>query len=227
MCPKVYKTKNGLNRHTKAKHNTDAPTKELTIDHLKEFIDEMGSKVYNNLCYPEVIRNAFSTEIHTNFDALLQKIQCIYADWQENPDADIFYKGFHNEIVCKSQTYFCIDYPLAGIATTTLCDIVFCSFNKRGKSSLPHKPITEVEKDGIQYLAGYVIQKLIKKAEKLKSATLLDILGQMVTTDNNSQKLIQIQSRGGLTVATLEANQIFFKAEEIFRARTANELQKI
>ena len=49
----------------------------------------------------------------------------------------------------------------------------------------------------------------------------------MVTTDNNSQKLIQIQSRGGLTVATLEANQIFFKAEEIFCGRTANELQKI
>ena len=166
----------------------------------------MGSKVYNNLCYPEVIRNAFSTEIHTNFDALLQKIQCIYADWQENPDADIFY----NEIVCKSQPYFCIDYPLAGIATTKLCDIVFWFLNKREKRSLPQKPSTEVEKDGILYLAGYVIQKLIKKAEKLKSATLLDILGQMVTTDNNSQKLIQIQSRGGLTVATLGANQIFF-----------------
>ena len=30
----------------------DAPTKVLSIDQLKEFIDEMGSKVYNNLCYP-------------------------------------------------------------------------------------------------------------------------------------------------------------------------------
>ena len=70
---------------------------------------------------------------------------------------------------------------------------------------------TEVEKDGIQYLAGYVIQKLIKNAKRLRSISLLDILEHMVTADNSSQKLIQIQSRGGLTAATLEANQNFFK----------------
>ena len=44
---------------------------------------------------------------------------------------------------------------------------------------------------------------------------------------DSSEKLIKIQSRGGLTAATLGANQIFFKAEEIFRACTANGLQKI
>ena len=29
----------------------------------------------------------------------------------------------HNKIVCKSQIFFDIDYPLAGIATSKLCDM--------------------------------------------------------------------------------------------------------
>ena len=63
--------------------------------------------------------------------------------------------------------------------------------------------------------------------KKLKSTYgLLDVLEHMVT-DTSMQKLIQIQSRGGLTAAILEANQIFFKAEEIFRAHTTNGLQQI
>ena len=93
----------------------------------------MCSKVHNNLCYREDIRNAFSTEIDTNFGALLEKIQCIYADCQENSDPDIFYSNFHNEIVCKSQIYFDIDYSLADIASTKLFDRVFCFVNKRKK----------------------------------------------------------------------------------------------
>ena len=99
---------------------------------------------------------------------------------------------------------------------------------QEGKKSLPLiKAITEVLKDGIQYLAGYVIQKLIKNAKKLKSTYgLLDVLEHMVT-DTSMQKLIQIQSRGGLTAAILEANQIFFKAEEIFRAHTTTGLQQV
>ena len=130
-----------------------------------------------------------SEMILTSTQTLLEKIQCIYTDWQENSDPEVFYSNFHNEIVCKSQIYFDIDYPLAGIATTKLCYIVFCFLNKRGKSSLTPKTITEVEKDGMQYLAGYVIQKLIKMPRDQKAHhcwTYWDILWrQLITARKN------------------------------------------
>ena len=48
------------------------------MDQLKEFINEMGCKIHDNLCYPVNIRNEFATEISVNLDTLLEKIKCIY-----------------------------------------------------------------------------------------------------------------------------------------------------
>ena len=81
------------------------------------------SQIYNNLCYTENIQNVFSSEIPTNLDSPLTSLQLIYTDWQENPDPDVFYSKFHNEIFCKSKLFFYIDYPLAGIAATKLCEL--------------------------------------------------------------------------------------------------------
>ena len=43
---------------------------------------------------------------------------------------------------------------------------------------------------------------------------------EMKTTDYSDQKLIALQSRGGLTALTSDAQKIFVKAEERFRADT-------
>ena len=190
------------------------------MDQLKEFINEMGCKIHDNLCYPVNIRNEFATEISVNLDTLLEKIQCIILSGR-NIQIRIYITPVLKEIICNSQLYFKIYLPLSGIASTKLCDIVFCFLSKRGKNHYLLLKQLEVLKDGIQYFAGYVIQKVIKNAKKLKSTPygLLDVLEHMVT-DTSMQKLIQIQSRGGLTAAILEANQIFFKPEEIFRAHT-------
>ena len=48
-----------------------------------------------------------------------------------------------------------------------------------------------------------------------------------MVTEPSSQKLIRIQSRGGLTAVNDDANTLFLKAEEIFRNNTSIHIQHI
>ena len=49
----------------------------------------------------------------------------------------------------------------------------------------------------------------------------------MVTNDTNKQKLINIQSRGGLTAVIEDVNKLFVCAEELFRSDTSKKGQRI
>ena len=149
-----------------------------------------------------------------------------YLEWQEHPDPDSYYGKYQEEIVNVHQKYFQMEHPLAGIMLTKLRDTIFCYINKQEKVIVPPKPITFEEKDGLQYLSGYIIQKLLKNARKKKLQGVLDILSSMVT-ETSTQKLIHVQSRGGLTAAIREVNNIITCAEELFPLRTTTGIREI
>ena len=142
----------------------------------------------------------------------------------------MFYSNFHTKIVDNGQNFFNMEYALAGIVTTKLKDVLFCFLTKEKKDAeaVHKRNISDAEKDGLQYLSGYVVRKILKNAKKCNKTPfgVLDILESMVE-EAGSQKLIDIQSRGGLTTATVAVNLIIIKAEELFREYTSAGLQHI
>ena len=69
-------------------------------------------------------------------------------------------------------------------------------------------PIIEGELNGLQYLAGYVAFKLLKKLKNVKNA-IVRILAGMRTEDFANQKLIHSLNRGGLYAVTPEFQALF------------------
>ena len=63
---------------------------------------------------------------------------------------------------------------------------------------------------------------MVRKAKKNKNTPecVHDLLLSMITVDLSKQKLINIQSRGGLTSANDEVNGLLISAEEVFRKFT-------
>ena len=78
----------------------------------------------------------------------------------------------------------------------------------------------------VQYLAGYVIRKLILTAKKKNNEDEISILHNAITDDHN-QKLIHSTNRGGLTSVKHEWVQILVLTEEMFRVETLSSARKI
>ena len=141
---------------------------------------------------------------------------------QETSDADEFIAAFFGKIVRNSSLYAeDFDSPSARYILKKLGDKVL-HFHRTSCASQdviePPKAITPDDMDGIQHLAGYVVRKFLKKSSS--SSPISQVLVEMKTTDYSDQKLIALQSRGGLTALTSDAQKIFVKAEERFRADT-------
>ena len=87
-------------------------------------------------------------------------------------------------------------------------------------------PISEREVNGLQYLAGYIVFKLLKKMEKCKECNspenqyTVRILAGMRTEEFADQKLIHSLNRGGLYAVTPECQALFHRVEEHIRIET-------
>eukprot|EP00794_Sanderia_malayensis_P015523 gene15523-17106_t len=109
-------------------------------------------------------------------------------------------------------------------------ETTFCFFFKKQKQLPCPKscdPISTKEIGGLQYLAGYVVMKFLKKTRNSSnyksecSQSLIAVLNNFIEEENTSQRLIASQTRGGLTAVKKEIQKIFFCAEEVFRAHTS------
>ena len=90
------------------------------------------------------------------------------------------------------------------------------------------KPISAEEYDGLQNLAGFIIHQLLKKSNGKRGNKLIaPLLISFKTDDLTDQPYIKMQNRGGLTAVKAECQEIFFKAEEIFRKESATKIRKI
>ena len=89
-------------------------------------------------------------------------------------------------------------------------------------SEIKPEPINQRKLDGLQYLSGYIFGTLLKRAKnssahllhenKIISSTLSNaILPDFAEKQN--QKLVGIQTRGGLTEVVDEVQEMFILAE--------------
>ena len=92
------------------------------------------------------------------------------------------------------------------LLATKTGDNLFCYFKK--PIQFAHEepiPISEKEIGGLQYLAGYVVKKLLKrvknsiKYQSTENQAVIAVLSNAITTDISNQKLLETQNRGGLT----------------------------
>ena len=94
-------------------------------------------------------------------------------------------------------------------------------------------PIMESEVDALQYVAGYVVHKFLKKAknnpayDSIENQAIIFTL-EAIIDSTRGQRLVDSLNRGGLTPISTSCEQIFYKTEEIFRVETAiSNLRKI
>ena len=105
---------------------------------------------------------------------------------------------------------------------------------KKEVHSIYTKNLDDRELSGLQYIAGYVLQKLNQKIRNLKnydsfeSQQALSILQATKSSDNPNAKLVNALNRGGLWVISNDAEKLFILFEKYFCVQTANkDLHKI
>ncbi|XP_047142613.1 uncharacterized protein LOC124816919 [Hydra vulgaris] len=141
----------------------------------------------------------------------------------------------YSSLVLESDKYFNdLEKPCSTLISTALTDKILyyykTSFSEN--KSIELKPISAKELDGLQYLAGYVLSKFLKKAKNSKhyqseeTQAIISILNHCVLEKNLShgQRLIDVQNRGGLISLTEECQQIFILTEIKFRSETLNSM---
>ena len=178
-CDKICKTKRGLSRHQnthkkndKKSDPTNHPTKELLISSLPKLILEVVEGLSVNKCYNKSIQDIFceyksSINITEN---LTTEIEKLLDHFVEKHNSEYFYSKYFGTIVKESQNYFLgINKPGSTLLASKLGDKILAFFktpstdNKKELKKL--KPITPTENDALQYLSGYVIRTMLKKAK--------------------------------------------------------------
>ena len=96
---------------------------------------------------------------------LLLAIKKIQENYIKNCDADEYYSVFYTDIVISYSSYFKgLRLQLCTLFATRLVDKkLHFSHRQHNLTKISHtNPISERELNGLQYLAGYVVFKLLK-----------------------------------------------------------------
>jgi len=227
ICSKQYKTKNGLQRHVKKKHSSTDSRHEGSLQpcDIMELVQKSQAELLENSCYPQALRERIAEHDFQLTSGLQNELVKAYDILEKHGDAEKFYSFFYGKIVVNAEKLMIgLPVPMSTLLAKHLGDKILYFF-KRLKllSSSKPQPINEKEMDGLQYLCGYVVHKLLKKtwrSSNCKSETsqsVICLLNNLIENDNRSQRLIKTTTRGGLTAVKVEIQQIFILAEEAFR----------
>ena len=173
-------------------------------------------------------RSCIAKFIYTN-DEILQLFKEVFnicQDFHEKRDPEKFFATYFSNITARANCFF-PNYPQLSSSTLLmqLGDMIFHRLMKPEVCVKTPTPISEKEIDGLYYLAGYVIQKLLKKVKNSKNFRSVEnqaliVLLEGAIEKNGTNDLINTLSRGGLITVNEHYLRIFFKAEEEFRNAT-------
>ena len=91
----------------------------------------------------------------------------IVDEFMKKLDINKFQRLYYAKIVLTAETYFTnLNKRIRTLFAKTLGDKIWCHFSKKDEPIQSVKPISEREMGVLQYLAGYVIRKLILTAKK-------------------------------------------------------------
>ena len=132
------------------------------------------------------------------------------AQFEEKHDAKYFYSNYFSTFAKKSEKYFLnIENSASTLLASRLTVVLFNFFrtppDKLVNSEIKPKPINQRELNDFQYLSGYVLRTLLKRAKNRKTHLLrenqiiITILSNAMLPDfaeKQNQKLVNIQTRG-------------------------------
>jgi len=239
-CSKTFKTIGGLTRHSNRLHNSGTFASEkikgkskqqtltlLTEVNLKELVKKTQYFFKNNKCYPTEMMQELSSYQFVSSPQLLEQLNVIGSSYMKAKDTDDFFETYYATIVMCAKDYFDIEPPLCTLLATKLCETLLTHLKGPPEEKvLKASVITDRELDSLQYLSGYVVRKIIKKAKNstnyasFSNQTIIKVLSTVIAESYEDQKLVNLQSRGGLTGVITEIQQIFIRTEEMFREIT-------
>ena len=239
LCCKVYKTKYGLKRHKTSKHeqinslNEEKDSIQFSYLDLERIVGECAYKLSNDLCLPEEIRIKFSKQnfCFSSEDSisLFEKFQCFISKY--NGDAEKFYSQFYgllykNLLPSKFENVLLTNTLLTEVGNHILRDLSGSKRNNLSNSEvLSSYVFSDKELSIIQYLAGYVVQKLYSKFKFYKSdeqykKQCIEILSACKIDSHDTQKYVNTKNRGGLIKTNIYTQNIFIQCETIFRKQS-------
>ena len=245
FCSKVYKTKGGLTRHVQAKHtssssNNDDAEMEIDFTMLRTVIELSIVTLSEDLCLTSQRRSSFKSFVicENELLPLLNELNIIHRQFKVTNNAEEFFSSYFSKCVFKSGDFFKnLPQPSSTFLATKVGENIMAELKRKNtdvilKSDPP--PITDREVDALQYLAGYVVKKILKKAKchsnysSAENQSVISILENAITKDDIEQKLIHSINRGGLTVVTDDCQKKIYRTEERFRVEThVDHLRKI
>lgn len=260
-CQKVCKSRRGLTRHIRAKHqiqdkedasnsvsnvstveNQDEITwKKLHPLLFKKMLVACAEKLSKDECYPESFRSTFANFKITNEEnkELYDKVKPCIGSYGDNHDAEGFYSSLYqlfleNLMPSKFSDSYISNTLLTEVGNAMLEHLSGKSVIEPEVKSSDTKPLSDKERLSLQYLAGFVVNKLFRKFNfrKGKPSNPLyeqyaEILKACKSDDDMTQTLIVLKDRGGLWKVNDRTQNIFLHCENIFRRVTAKFTVKI
>lgn len=187
-------------------------------------------KLSDDLCYTEGIRTKISkyNKIQQSSTLLLPEVKGLLKSLSKKGDAEKYYQDYYSKIVYKANLFFpSLEKPYSTLLAKRIGDKVL-SFFKCPAAGPINRPleISTKELGSLQYLAGYVVKKILRKIKNHRdyktsqSQAMIAALNSMTTKNFDDQKLIKTLTRGGLTAVNKQAQFIFRTVEEHFRIET-------
>ena len=230
-CPKSYKTKNGLARHYKAKHQQEDTMKKLHPLNLKVIVRDSAEKLSKDLAFPENLRTQLSGYSITSDEALIiwKQFKPVFDGF--NGSAEKFYsKMFRFSLPDMPQIFTSLSRVLSNLLITEIS--TGCLEYLVGKKNKSSDQILSLKWDDkskyvVEYLAGYCFRTIFtrlhrsKKRDRPEIQQLISLLKSAKLNDNKSdlvqkQRLIIIKDCGGLWALNKTAVRIFEVCEEEF-----------
>ena len=189
--------------------------------------DTIKSLVLDN-CYLHEHREELRNYKFIITECLYHDARKLFQKLDEDGNTEKFYSSYFSIITSNPLKYFpSLSHQMATLLSIRLADHLLEHY-KQPQQSVQNQPrfLSKPEINGLQYLAGYVIHKMLKKF-KINNTTrnqkFVAFLERMLVKDEkekDSQHLIATQDRGGLKAVCEEIISIFSESEKIFRLET-------
>ena len=233
-CNKQYKTKGGLKRHEKLKHQTTINLMEM-VD-FKRLVEQAAAKLAVDPCYPHNFQEVFKC-----FTIKMDEIEVVWSNLKKlvegfNGNAEKFYSGFYAFIQPgKPQLFQSLGPIQSTLLSTELANLCLEFMAKPAKtnSTLRRNDIKFSEKDiaSLQYLSGYCFRTIysrLRNSPKNRSANSQQCMSVLqagkcnVDADMPAQRLVDARDRGGLWKVNEKAHAIFRICEIEFQITTSS-----
>ena len=227
QCTKVYKSKSGLSRHMKSKHSLPLERRILKSIDLKVLIKKSSKKLSEDLCFPEQVRNEFSSFSLPNDDyvQIWHLLNPVFEKF--NGSADKYFSQMHQ--FTQSHIFKNLSRVMSNLLLTEVSNncLQFLTTHKTEEVVVPFQ-WSEKLKSIVGYLAGYCFRTVYSQIHRSKKKSFshqclavlkagkIDVKEGIQQGEDQSSKLINVKDRGGLWQVKKDLVRIFEVCEEHF-----------